>query len=247
MADGRVYTGRQALELGLIDAVGYTQDAISKAATLGLIAGEPRIIRYSTEIGFLSLLGGVTNPDPPGAFCPAGAFTHAKNRIYVGSMKYTFIHNGKPHELTLIPTPDGYRVTYRDGEHTLTDVETTPDRIRFRLNDVVYTLPVSVDGDTRWVAFDGNTYELKRESRSRRSRAAGDDKTQGTLRAPMPGQVRSVNIEVGDSVTKGQTLLLLEAMKMEIRIQAPSDGTVAKIGVGVGDQVEKEQTLVEIQ
>jgi protease-4 len=68
LADGRVYTGRQALELGLVDALGYEQDAINKAAALGLISGEPRVIRYSTEISFLSLLGGITNPPDTGAF-----------------------------------------------------------------------------------------------------------------------------------------------------------------------------------
>ncbi len=68
LADGRVYTGRQALELGLVDALGYEQEAINKAATLGLISGEPRVIRYSTEAGFLSLLGGVANPPDTSAF-----------------------------------------------------------------------------------------------------------------------------------------------------------------------------------
>jgi protease IV len=68
LADGRVYTGRKALELGLVDALGYEQDAINKAAALGLISGEPRVIRYSTQIGFLSLLGGVANPPDTGAF-----------------------------------------------------------------------------------------------------------------------------------------------------------------------------------
>jgi biotin carboxyl carrier protein len=166
-------------------------------------------------------------------------------------MKYTFIHQGKSHELTLIPTSDGYRVAYQGGEHTLTDIETapsgvpTPLAVRFRLNGVVHTLPVSADRDTRWVAFDGRMYELKRETRSSRGRPE-QELSEGILRAPMPGQVRAVNVQTGDLVTKGQTLLLLEAMKMEIRIQAPSDGTVAKIGVEVGDQVDKEQTLVEI-
>ncbi|GAB4577662.1 MAG: hypothetical protein Fur0022_03930 [Anaerolineales bacterium] len=67
VADGRVYTGRQALELGLVDALGYEQDAISKAATLGLISGEPRVIRYSTSGGLLSALGGIANPPDMGA------------------------------------------------------------------------------------------------------------------------------------------------------------------------------------
>jgi pyruvate carboxylase subunit B len=48
-------------------------------------------------------------------------------------------------------------------------------------------------------------------------------------------------------VTKGQTLLVLEAMKMEIRIQAPRDGKVAKLFVQQGQTVEREQMLIEIE
>lgn len=68
LADGRVYTGRKALELGLVDSLGYEQDAINKAAVLGLISGEPRVIRYSTQQGLLSLLGAVAQPPDTSAF-----------------------------------------------------------------------------------------------------------------------------------------------------------------------------------
>ena len=63
----------------------------------------------------------------------------------------------------------------------------------------------------------------------------------------MPGQVRTVNVREGDTVTKGQTLLVLEAMKMEIRIQAPQDGVVTKSFVEQGQTVEREQILIEIE
>lgn len=55
IADGSVYSGRQALELGLIDALGYEDDAISKAAELGGIEGEPRVLEYSAPLGFFDL------------------------------------------------------------------------------------------------------------------------------------------------------------------------------------------------
>ena len=62
----------------------------------------------------------------------------------------------------------------------------------------------------------------------------------------MPGQVRAVNVSEGDAVTKGQTLLVLEAMKMEIRVHAPRDGVVKKLLVKQGQTVEREQILIEI-
>jgi protease-4 len=59
LADGRVCTGEQALELGLIDEIGYFDDAIAKAAELGGISGEPRVVELQPEQDFLSMLYGV--------------------------------------------------------------------------------------------------------------------------------------------------------------------------------------------
>lgn len=56
LADGRVFTGRQALQAGLIDALGYEEDAIAKAAEMGNITGEPRLIEYTPEPRLIDLL-----------------------------------------------------------------------------------------------------------------------------------------------------------------------------------------------
>lgn len=63
----------------------------------------------------------------------------------------------------------------------------------------------------------------------------------------MPGQVRSVSVSVGDVVKKGQTLLTMEAMKMEIRIQALKDGRVTALHAAQGQTVEREQILIEVE
>lgn len=164
-------------------------------------------------------------------------------------MKHTFTYLNHPYELDLIPTGPGYRATYQGKTYEFTR-DTAPGQITLTLDGRAVVLHVAADRDLRWVAVHGRTYQLKRETRpanrARRTHHAGDDNPEGILHAPMPGQVRAIHIQVGDPVTKGQTLLLLEAMKMEIRIQAPADGTVAKISVKVGEQVEKEQALIEI-
>jgi biotin carboxyl carrier protein len=64
------------------------------------------------------------------------------------------------------------------------------------------------------------------------------------LKAPMPGLVLRVTANEGEAVKKGDTLLVLEAMKMENSIKSPGDGMVAKIMVKPGQAVEKNQLLV---
>ena len=68
----------------------------------------------------------------------------------------------------------------------------------------------------------------------------------GALQSPMPGRIVSVSVHQGQVVTKGQTLVSLEAMKMEHALIAPFDGTVGELSVSVGDQVAENMTLVRI-
>lgn len=64
--------------------------------------------------------------------------------------------------------------------------------------------------------------------------------------SPMPGKILAVKANVGDSVKKGQVILILEAMKMENEVVAPEDGTIASIDVTVGASVESGDTLATI-
>jgi|SRR5208337_1279906 len=66
------------------------------------------------------------------------------------------------------------------------------------------------------------------------------------VNAPMPGSILKVNVNKGDSVSKGQPLLILEAMKMENEIKSPVDGKIVNIMVGKGQSVNLGQILLEI-
>ena len=67
----------------------------------------------------------------------------------------------------------------------------------------------------------------------------------GGVASPIAGTVLEVKVKVGDQVTKGQSLLVIEAMKMETAIAAPDAGKVKAVPVAAGDAVRENQTLVE--
>ena len=67
------------------------------------------------------------------------------------------------------------------------------------------------------------------------------------IKAPMPGTILSISIESGQEVSKGDPILILEAMKMENVIKSPGDGVIDKLSVNVGDNVEKNQLLVSFE
>ncbi|MBQ9857981.1 MAG: biotin/lipoyl-binding protein, partial [Oscillospiraceae bacterium] len=66
------------------------------------------------------------------------------------------------------------------------------------------------------------------------------------IQAPMPGNILDVKVSNGQSVTKGQVLVILEAMKMENEIMAPHDGTITSVCVNKGDVVNPGQVLVTL-
>lgn len=100
--------------------------------------------------------------------------------------------------------------------------------------------------DVTYVGLDGQSWIFsKPESRRRRSGGAGD--AAGALTATMPGLVLDVLVAPGDAVVKGDTLVLMEAMKMELRITAPADGVVSMVGCEAGQVVERGRVLVEIE
>ena len=64
------------------------------------------------------------------------------------------------------------------------------------------------------------------------------------VKAPMPGLVLNILVNEGDEIKKGDSLLVLEAMKMENMIKSPTDGIIKKIEIKQGDKVEKNELLV---
>ena len=105
------------------------------------------------------------------------------------------------------------------------------------------------DGDKRWVFLDGEVYEFEAPGSETRGAGSGRRRASahtGSLSAPMPATVIKVNTKVGAKVTRGDTLLVLEAMKMELPVRATSDGTVTAVNCKVGELVQPGASLVEI-
>ena len=69
----------------------------------------------------------------------------------------------------------------------------------------------------------------------------------GAITAMMPGRIISVEVAPGDEVKRGQTVCVIESMKMEQSIASPADGRVKSIPVNAGDSVQRGQTLVELE
>jgi biotin carboxyl carrier protein len=101
-------------------------------------------------------------------------------------------------------------------------------------------------GDARWVSVDGQVAVVDVETgsgRSPRKKTTGGD----AMTAPMPATVVKVLVEAGQAVAEGETVLVLEAMKMELPIRAPRGGVVASVGCSQGELVQPGVPLVSLE
>ncbi|WP_296380613.1 acetyl-CoA carboxylase biotin carboxylase subunit [Reyranella sp.] len=129
------------------------------------------------------------------------------------------------------PEPTPFRLAVGDKERTLDLAEA-----------VATSAPHVIDGSDIVVDFDGFTVRFQdRTWLPPASAAAGGD---GKLRAPMDGRIVAIKVATGDTVARGQTLIVLEAMKIQHQLKAPADAKIESIAVQEGQQVANRSVLV---
>ena len=143
-------------------------------------------------------------------------------------------------------TDGAYRVEYPDGTHEMREIVLRANRIEARIDGESARASVYPIGDTVFIVSGGNTERIDQQSVD-----VGDFRSianpQGNVAAPMPGAITAVAVSAGDFVKAGQTLMVLEAMKMEHSIVAPGDGKVATINVAPGDRVDEGAELLALE
>jgi biotin carboxyl carrier protein len=166
-------------------------------------------------------------------------------------VKYYVSVNGRPHEVSVVE---------RLGE-LLVSVDGQPMAIEYeevdRLGQVAVRVDhrsfgISIEGDEHAVVatIAGHVYAIEIEDERERAAHAAQraaSKGGGLIKSVMPGVVVQILVQPGDRVEKGQSLLVLEAMKMQNEIAAPADGVVKQIHVTEKQAVGSGARLVTLQ
>ncbi|MEU3220385.1 acetyl-CoA carboxylase biotin carboxylase subunit [Streptomyces sp. NPDC006971] len=125
-------------------------------------------------------------------------------------------------------------------------VEISEHRIVVELAGVTHGFTYAAAPDEVWLGRDGDTWHVQDHDPVAASLAGAARSGADTLAAPMPGTVTVVKVAVGDDVVAGQSLLVVEAMKMEHVISAPHAGTVIELDVTAGATVAMDQVLAVV-
>jgi 3-methylcrotonyl-CoA carboxylase alpha subunit len=153
-------------------------------------------------------------------------------------------HNERHLTLDLRKEGETYRVTTDSGDR-IVRAEFLDDRtLLLDVDGQRLRLDVLREGDAFFVAVAGQTYTFVRERALPHQQV--DRIASPEIVAPMPGKVIRVFVKPGDHVAAGDTLFILEAMKMENRLTADAEGVVERVDVGDGDLVDGGQILAVI-
>ena len=119
------------------------------------------------------------------------------------------------------------------------------DSYRVSLGNRRFDVVIAREPDVEWGSVDGRAFRWPRAADAA-GREPGSAADTGAIRAPMPAVVTAVAVAPGRAVARGDTLVMLEAMKMELPVKAPRDGRVTAVRCAVGDRVDPDTPLVEV-
>ncbi len=155
--------------------------------------------------------------------------------------------DGKPLSVAIAQSGDSFMVTIGERVYQVDARLGNRGRIDMTVDGDRVSAHVAARGDEAFVGIDGQTWTLVKHTPRRRRQGNTNASTSGALDAAMPGLVLDVLVQAGDQVAKGATLVLMEAMKMELRITAPHAGTVQAVNCHAGEIVQRGQLLVEVE
>jgi len=162
-------------------------------------------------------------------------------------MRRRFEIDGTAIDAALMRHADGYALDV-GGERQVIDLSpaASDGAQTLRIGDRRYRVYVARDGDETFVQIAGRSFTVRTIEPLTVFAHAGAANADLTARAPMPGTVVSVRILPGARVAKGETLMVIESMKLETAITAWRDGTVEAVHMAAGQTFDRDTPLVSL-
>lgn len=162
-------------------------------------------------------------------------------------MHHAFKLGETEHPVALSRSREAYRLHVGDRVVDV-DLRTGADgRAWLTVGERHVEVVIATRGDEVFVHLDGEAHALRYRHPLERLAAQAGGGANDQIRAPMPGSIVSVAVAVGSSVSRGQSLLVMESMKMETTLVAPRDGVVADVRFEKGQTFERDAVLLALE
>jgi biotin carboxyl carrier protein len=161
-------------------------------------------------------------------------------------MKYVTMLNGEQYEVEIDKNGN---ISVNGNPHDVDFMDLGSSLYSIISNNKSVELVIEDDGGNVSVQMGGRLYEaqvLDERALLLAQRRGGLGSTSGEVTAPMPGLIVALQVNEGDTVTKGQTVVILESMKMQNELKASIDGVVTGVSTSAGKSVDKNDLLLTI-
>jgi acetyl/propionyl-CoA carboxylase alpha subunit len=162
-------------------------------------------------------------------------------------MHHAFKLGNAEHNLELSRSRDAYCLHLGDARIAI-DLRTSPDgRTWLSVGERHVEVVIATRGDEVFVHLDGEAHALRYRHPLERLAAQATGGGADGIFAPMPGSIVSIAVGVGQAVSKGQALLVMESMKMETTLVAPRDGVIAAVRFEKAQTFERDALLLSLE
>ena len=159
-------------------------------------------------------------------------------------MFINYEHENHVYNVTIERKDKYYFVIYNNTEYKVEAEELKPGQLKLKIGDRVVKSIITEGYKEKYVFVDGAVFKVKPVELTGLKTQKKKDK--GNLNSPISGRVIKVKVKKGDSVKKGDVLMIIEAMKMEYLIRAPYTGIIKKLNFKENEQIEIGQVTLEI-
>jgi biotin carboxyl carrier protein len=161
-------------------------------------------------------------------------------------MEYQFRQLDTTFTITIEKHDDGYTALIDGKQHKIDECRLQENLVVLRVDGVLHHVYYARGKESVHVAVNGEHYSFDSTKGSKTARRTAAENADSVC-SPMPGLVVKIPVGVGERVTAGQTLAIVEAMKMQNELSSPRDGVVKKIYFGEGEQVDALQPIVDLE
>lgn len=161
-------------------------------------------------------------------------------------MKHGFKLDETEYDVALSRAAQGYRLHIGDQSLPFNLIKGEAGDWVLHCVGAIDHITLAVHGDDLFIHLKGKTYHLRYEHPLQRLAQLSEGAAEDAVRASMPGSLISLAVTAGQDIAKGETLLVMESMKMETTVVAPRDGVIEAVHVAAGETFDKDALLVTL-